>query len=100
MGVVCFSHFPEPGGISSYSTVLAVLFGLFVVEVLTALLFPWAFFMGGKFHPIPCWQGVGKMHGPGGNYAMFLSIEPTPRGRHMYAHSNLRGTGYLCTPRG
>jgi hypothetical protein len=83
-------------GQSALVLVLAVV----LAGAVTALLFPWAYFMGGKFHPFPYWEGVGKMHGPGGDYALFLRIEPTPRGSRVYAHSNLTGMAYLCTPRG
>jgi hypothetical protein len=66
---------------------------------MTGLFYPWAFYLGGKFHIMPYWQGWGKLHAKSGDYVLFVRFEPTPRGSRMYLESNLKGTGYLCTPR-
>jgi len=79
---------------------LALVFGVIVVMGLTALLFPWAFYLGGNFHITPYWQGWGKLRAKSGDYVLFIRIEPTTRGSHVYAHSDLKGVAYLCTPRG
>lgn len=79
---------------------LALLLGLLLTAAVTALLFPWAFFMGGKFNYFGFWQGVGKLHASSGDYILMVRIEPSPRGSRMYAASNLTGNAYLCTPRG
>jgi hypothetical protein len=79
---------------------LALVLGVIVVAGITALLFPWAYYLGGKFHIIPYWQGWGKLHAKSGDYVLFVRVEPTTRGSRMYAHSNLSGVAYLCTPRG
>ena len=79
---------------------LALLLGLLVVAAVTALLFPWAFFMGGKFNYFGFWEGVGKLHAKSGDYVLMVRIEPTPRGSRVYAASDLTGIAYLCTPRG
>jgi hypothetical protein len=76
---------------------LALLLGLLVVAAVTALLFPWAFFMGGKFNYFGFWQGVGKLHARSGDYVLMVRIEPSPRGSRVYAASNLTGIAYLCT---
>jgi len=79
---------------------LTLILGIVTVAGMTALLFPWAFYLGGKFHITPYWQGLGKLHAKSGDYVLFLRIEPTTRGSRMYAHSNLSGVANLCTPRG
>jgi hypothetical protein len=78
--------------------VLLILFlGLCFTLAFTALLSPWAFFLGGSFHPLPWWRGWGRMHSPAGDYVLFAQIVPRPGGRRV---SHLRGTAFLCTPRG
>src|ERR1700733_11821034 len=79
---------------------LALFLGLLLTAGLTALLFPWAFFLGGNFHLVPYWQGWGKLHGNSGDYIVMVQIEPTPRGSRVYLEAGLSGNAYLCTPRG
>jgi len=66
----------------------------------TAVYAPWGFYMGGKFHIIPYWQGWGTLHARSGDYILYVGFEPSPRGSRMFPASNLTGNGYLCTPRG
>jgi hypothetical protein len=66
----------------------------------TALFQPWAFYMGGRFHLLPYWQGWGRLHSnsAGGDYAVYVYFSPQVR-----RYSGLRsvtGTAVLCTPRG
>ena len=61
---------------------------------------PWAFYLGGKFHIAPYWQGWGRAHAKSGDYLMFVRIEPTSKGSKMYLETNLGSTAYVCTPRG
>jgi hypothetical protein len=70
------------------------------VIALTGVFYPWAFYLGGKFHVLPYWQGWGTLHAHSGDYVLFVSFEPTPRGSRMYSASNLTGQAYLCPPRG
>ncbi|MGE5321969.1 MAG: hypothetical protein ACM3SW_03870, partial [Actinomycetota bacterium] len=67
---------------------------------LPALLTPWGFFMGGRFHVIPTWQGVGRMHSSraGGDYVLYLWFSPKV-GRTL-GPRHVTGNGFLCTPRG
>jgi len=65
-----------------------------------ALVAPWSFYMGGRFHPIPYWQGSGRIHSNsgGGDYALYVWFWPDSgrlRGL-VYVTGNAR----LCTPRG
>jgi hypothetical protein len=64
------------------------------------LLAPWSFHMGGGFHLLPYWQGVGRMHSQtaGGDYAIYLYFYP--QGRNRTGTSHVAGSGMLCTPRG
>jgi len=79
---------------------LVLVLGCVLVIAMTGLFYPWAFYLGGKFHPLPYWQGWGQLRAKSGGYVLFVRFEPTPRGSRMYLESNLKGTAYLCTPRG
>ena len=62
---------------------------------------PWAFYLGGRFHPYPGWQGIGTMHADAGDYVLYVWITPQPSGRGSLIHlPYLRGWGSLCTPKG
>jgi hypothetical protein len=77
--------------------------GLILVGVglLYAVLTPWAFFMGGNFHPLGSWAGWGVMKSKtAGNYLLFVRISPAIRGHQMFPAWDVKGTGYLCTPKG
>ena len=74
--------------------------GSVLIIALTGLFYPWAFYLGGKFHIIPYWQGWGKLHAKSGDYVLLVRFGPTPRGSRIIPHSNLKGVAYLCTPRG
>jgi hypothetical protein len=101
-----------PGGISPrkrgrggclgcVGQVVAILLGgVLLIWLLTAVLFPWAFFLGGNFHVVPMWTGLGKLHAKSGDYVVYVQIEPTPEGSRIIAESNLKRLAYLCTPRG
>lgn len=74
--------------------------GLILSVGLTGVFYPWAFYLGGKFHIIPMWYGWGTAHAKNGNYVVWVQFEPTPRGSRMFAASNLTGNARVCTPRG
>ena len=78
--------------------ILLLLFATLSMLALTAVFAPWAFYMGGKFHVLPYWQGWGKLEGPGGQYMLFVQLWPTSQGR-ITGGRNVQGTAYLCTPR-
>jgi len=67
---------------------------------ITGVFAPWAFYLGGKFHITPYWQGWGKLHAKSGDYLMYVRIEPTSRGSGMHLETNLTGIAYVCTPHG
>lgn len=74
--------------------------GVVLVIALTGAFYPWAFYLGGKFHIIPYWQGWGRAHAKSGDYFVWVQFEPSPRGSRMYLSTNLTGNAYVCTPRG
>ncbi len=77
---------------------LFVVLGVAVVLVLRAAFAPWAFFLGGGFHPLPAWAGVGRMHTSSGDFQLLVEMEPTPSGR--LGRPSVRGQAVLFTPRG
>jgi hypothetical protein len=83
-----------------WQLVLTLLLGCVLVIAITGLFAPWAFYLGGKFHILPYWQGWGKLHAKSGDYVWLVRIEPTSRGSKMYLETNLTGMGYICSPRG
>lgn len=77
---------------------LALAFGGALMYLLFAFLAPWNFYLGGHFHVLPGWTGRGWMRSVGrGNYYLSVSFSPTTPG---YRKSPLKGSAYLCTPRG
>ena len=79
---------------------LTLVLGCVVIIAITAIFAPWGFFLGGKFHIIPYWQGWGVIHARSGKYAVFVRFQPAPSGSKVLPHPTVRGTGYLCSPRG
>lgn len=71
-----------------------------VVGGFMAVSMPWAFFMGGRFHLIPMWQGWGRMHSSraGGDYLLYMWFSPKT-GRSL-GLTHVTGYATLCTPRG
>jgi len=69
-------------------------------------LYPWAFFMGGTFHPSGDWQGWGRMKSrTAGDYLLYVQIGPAKHSRHssgasLTSSTSLSGNAYLCTPKG
>jgi hypothetical protein len=90
------------GCLSGCSIKLLVYFvvGCLLGLLINAVFSPWAFFMGGHFHPLAYWQGWGRMKSStAGGYVLFVRIMPAPDSP-PYQHSHMTGIGYLCTPRG
>jgi hypothetical protein len=78
--------------------VVVLLLGSILVLAIPAVFSPWAFFLGGKFHILPYWQGSGRMHSPlSGDYVLFVRLEPG--GLTRLGNAYLTGVGYICTPR-
>ena len=77
------------------------LVGAFMLLV-TAVFAPWGYYLGGHFHPLPYWQGLGRAHvaSAGGDYILFARIEPSSKSSKMYLSASLGGVAYLCTPKG
>jgi len=78
--------------------VILVIGGLLVLAI-TAVFAPWGFYLGGKFHWLPQWQGYGTMHAKGGKYVVYVYLYPTPSGQRIVPESAVRGQAYLCSPR-
>lgn len=80
----------------------SLVFGLLLVVAVYAVVAPWGFFLGGQFHPLAYWQGWGTMHGPGGDYAVFMRMFPRVGGRSTLSLSgpSVRGSGIICSPHG
>ncbi|HSM86493.1 MAG TPA: hypothetical protein VLT16_10095 [Candidatus Limnocylindrales bacterium] len=78
---------------------LLIIFAIVGVGI-PALLTPWGFFMGGRFHVIPMWQGLGRMHSTraGGDYVLYMWFYPKVAKGTGTTH--VTGYGELCTPRG
>lgn len=80
--------------------------GSVLVLAIDAIINPWSFYMGGRFHPIPVWAAWGKIHSASGHdYALYIWFGPYPysgnrRSTHYSGVPRVVGTGILCTPRG
>jgi hypothetical protein len=71
--------------------------GLLIVAV-TGIVAPWAFFLGGRFHLLPVWQGVGRFRAASGDYSLYFWVSPSPGGRRLNLPA-FRGWAVLCSPR-
>src|SRR5205807_10359414 len=101
------SAVPAPGQSRSRSklgclTLIAlvlVLVGVVMVAV-NVVITPWAFYMGGRRHLLPRWQGWGRLHSnsTGGDYAIYVSLWPDYNLSRLRPH--VEGAATLCTPRG
>lgn len=78
---------------------LALLLGVVLVLAIDAVFAPWSFYMGGRFHWIPMWQGWGRMHSTtaGGDYLLFVRMNP---GTNRRGIAHVTGIAVLCTPKG
>ena len=76
-----------------------VLGGVVVVGVM-AVMAPWGFYMGGRFHAIPLWQGWGRIHSnsAGGDYVVYVWFWPDHGKFRQLAY--VQGRALVCTPRG
>jgi hypothetical protein len=72
--------------------VLIFALGAVLVLAITAAFKPWGFFLGGKFHIIPSWQGWGTLHAKSGNYILLVDLNTNIKGRRA---SDLKGVAYL-----
>jgi hypothetical protein len=79
--------------------VLGLIVGAVLLVAIDAVFAPWSFYLGGRFHPLPLWQGVGTMHSASGDYVLYVWMSPAPGGR-TFNFPYFSGYGYLCTPRG
>lgn len=75
---------------------------LILLGALYVVLFPWGFFLGGSFHPLPYWTGWGKMHSKAaGDYFLYVELWPSTRQlESVIPHTFVQGKAYLCTPKG
>jgi hypothetical protein len=80
--------------------VLILLLGVVLIFAIDAVFAPWSFYLGGKFHIIPFWQGWGTLHSKTGDYVLYVQFEPSPSGSRTYPTSHVTGLGFLCSPRG
>lgn len=77
-----------------------IIVGFMISSVITAVFAPWAFFLGGRFHWLPTWQGVGMLQAPGrGRFGLRVRLYPSPRGTR-FGGTYVRGVAELCTPAG
>jgi hypothetical protein len=78
---------------------VTTLFAMALVAIAaTAIISPWAFYIGSRLTPLTNWEGYGKLHSSTGtDYGLFLHLGSYSRRR---SRTNLRGFAALCTPQG
>src|SRR5215475_11638383 len=91
---------PPKKGIGCFAQLVLLFAGmaLFFI-VFAAIAAPWGFYLGGHFHYLPYWQGMGTAHTPAGDYILYIMLYPDLRHPGRYS-SWLAGDGNLCTPKG
>src|SRR5579872_375466 len=84
----------------------ALIFSLIVIGVITAVLAPWAFHIGGRWTP-GMWQGVGKLRTKAGDeYPLYVYFFPNFRSTSRLRlngqrpSSGVKGSGWLCSAPG
>jgi hypothetical protein len=70
---------------------------IFIALVL-AVFAPWGYFLGGAFHPVPAWVGVGRLHAKSGDFVLYVEMSPSPSGR--FGQPSVTGQAFLYTPKG
>ena len=78
---------------------LALALGTAAILLITAVFAPWGFYLGGRFHIIPSWEGWGTLQTNSGQYVVFVRFQPRPSGSRVMPGPSVGGVGYLCTPR-
>lgn len=76
---------------------LGVLAGLGEM-LLTAVMEPWIFTVGGTYRWLPLWQGTADVNGPGGTYRVYLWFWPVSAKQTVQPEATVEGSAYLCTP--
>ena len=80
---------------------LVLFLALVFVGAVYVGLYPWAFFMGGNFHPLGYWTGWGRIHSKSaGDYFLYVTLSPVTYGHETFPAWDVKGTGNLCTPKG
>lgn len=98
----------KPAGQGCLTGCLLRIVGTLVVGSLVALgmfaiFAPWAFHLGGSYHPFAYWGGWGTIHAAEGDYVVYLWIGPWRGGRSTFpslSGPSLRGSGAICSPHG
>jgi hypothetical protein len=86
------------GGWGRLLLIVLILGGAVIAIFATS--YRWAFYLGGTFHIIPWWQGVGQAHTKSGDYILYLRVEPETLGLKTHLSTNLTGMGQICSPKG
>jgi hypothetical protein len=73
--------------------------GLFYVAAV-AIFDPWIYVVGGRFRPLPLWQGAGEAKGPGGLYRVYVWFGPVPNRQHVLPETSVEGGASICAPNG
>ncbi len=73
--------------------------GAVLVLVALAVFTPWAFYLGGHFHPVPAWAGVGRVHASSGDFTLYVSLQPTSQSRQL-GIPRVSGTAMVVDPKG
>jgi hypothetical protein len=60
---------------------------------------PWAFYLGGTFHPFGTWQGTARVQTSAGEYVLTISLTSSGISR-LSGSPDFSGRGDLCTPTG
>lgn len=86
--------------VSGYRQLLLLILVALAALAVFAAVTPWAFFMGGNFHPLGFWQGWGVMKSKtAGDYILYVRISPRSGRGDLIPAWDVKGTGDLCTPK-
>src|SRR5438067_8459553 len=74
-----------------WQVAVVLVLGVVLVIAITGRFYPWALYLGGKFHIVRMWQGWGGAHARSGDYLLWVQFEPTPHGTRLIRRSNWTG---------
>lgn len=88
--------------ISGYRQLIVLALIILAVGVIYVALNPWAFVMGGNFHPLGYWQGCARcVPKTARYYVLYVRIYPKMQSTGaLIPGTSVKGDAFLCTPKG
>lgn len=98
-------YFPPMSGRARFGKIHALLVVAALICAAVVIIGPWPLHIGGQWTPLFTWTGSGKLHTKGGEYPLYVSMNPSSHFSRLQLDGQrptggLHGIGWLCTSRG